>query len=74
MGPPPPPPPRARGGSRGSFDTPGAGVARRPSAEVQRLDEEPAGSTEEGLAADMLKELEALKREVDAARGVARAG
>ncbi|ORY60767.1 uncharacterized protein BCR38DRAFT_442438 [Pseudomassariella vexata] len=73
MAPPPPPPPRARGSSRGSIDGPATGgVARRPSAEVKRVEEEHSVPAGEAGGTELLKgieDLEALKREVEALMG-----
>ncbi|EPE05167.1 hypothetical protein F503_03772 [Ophiostoma piceae UAMH 11346] len=72
---PPPPPPRQRGSSRGSMDGPGAlpATPRQVSGEgVRRVvgtaEEE---KTEDGpsAATDILADLDALQREVDALRG-----
>ena len=83
MVPPPPPPPRGRGGSRGSQDGP-PGISRRQSGDSVRLlgtsvveepvaeeDEAPhAGGPEQpAKAEDILADLDALRREVDALRG-----
>jgi hypothetical protein len=76
MGPPPPPPPkRSRGGSRGSTD---GVLVRRTSVDsvrvlggaVAEIVEEPASTSEDTSAAnDILADLDALQREVDALRG-----
>ncbi|KDN66938.1 hypothetical protein CSUB01_11811 [Colletotrichum sublineola] len=78
VAPPPPPPPRQRGSSRGSMD--GYGV-RRTSIDSTRamgsnVPEEPGvensaqdhGAAGGGMAADILADLDALQREVDALR------
>ncbi|KAK1978717.1 hypothetical protein LZ30DRAFT_691230 [Colletotrichum cereale] len=76
--PPPPPPPRQRGSSRGSMDgygmrrtsidstrAMGSNVPEEPVAEESAQDHGPADS---GMAADILADLDALQREVDALR------
>lgn len=75
---PPPPPPRQRGSSRGSTD--GFGGVRRPSLDSTRgfstnVPEEPRAEDSEhdfvadpGKGADILADLDALQREVDALR------
>ncbi|KAF9870714.1 hypothetical protein CkaCkLH20_11816 [Colletotrichum karsti] len=73
---PPPPPPRQRGSSRGSMD--GFAGARRPSIDSTRgfstnVPEEPGedgsqGYADPGKGADILADLDALQREVDALR------
>ncbi|KAK1831244.1 hypothetical protein QBC39DRAFT_96390 [Podospora conica] len=78
---PPPPPPRQRGGSKGSVD--GVVVGTRPAVEPVRIlegsfAEEPEGgraAEEPGASTDILADLTALQREVDALRGkVAKTG
>lgn len=77
--PPPPPPPRQRGSSKGSMDAPGP-ISRTsldgakplsPLGAESRdlgLSAEPSSYTE-GKGADILADLDALQREVDALRG-----
>ena len=72
--------PRPKGYANGisastSLEAPAAGVLRRTSADIERVEEEelPTAPESSASAMDMMKELEALKREVDAARGVAAA-
>lgn len=76
---PPPPPPRARGSSKGSLDGPaGLGIGRTDSIRSRSEDavpEEPentadVAASDEALKA-MLADLDALQREVDAARAAA---
>jgi hypothetical protein len=78
---PPPPPPRQRGGSKGSVD--GVVVGPKPGVDAVRIlegtfAEEPEGSRaaeEPGASTDILADLTALQREVDALRGkVAKGG
>ncbi|KAI1372187.1 hypothetical protein F4677DRAFT_433247 [Hypoxylon crocopeplum] len=68
--PPPPPPPRQRGSSRASVETPApiAEMARNVSGEARK---EPSTSTagENVQGAEILADLNALQREVDALRG-----
>lgn len=72
---PPPPPPRQRGGSKGSVD--GVVIGTKPSVDAVRIlegtfAEEPEGSRaaeEPGASTDILADLTALQREVDALRG-----
>lgn len=72
---PPPPPPRQRGGSKGSVD--GVVVGTKPGVDAVRIlegtfAEEPEGSRaaeEPGASTDILADLTALQREVDALRG-----
>jgi hypothetical protein len=68
---PPPPPPRQRGSSKGSMDggsagtiTPGGGGGRTSTEEGGER-----GVTQDSSANDILAELDALRREVDALRG-----
>lgn len=78
--PPPPPPPRQRGSSKGSMDAPS--TIRRPSLDVgsghspleteskqMGITEEPTVYSDEGKGVDILADLDALQREVDALRG-----
>lgn len=77
---PPPPPPRARGSSKGSMDGP-SGLGRTDSVKSRSEDvvpEEPeatadTAASDEALKA-MLADLDALQREVDAARAAAGGG
>lgn len=78
---PPPPPPRQRGGSKGSVD--GVVIGTKPGVDAVRIlegtfAEEPEGSRaaeEPGASTDILADLTALQREVDALRGkVAKGG
>lgn len=77
---PPPPPPRARGSSKGSMDGP-SGPGRTDSLISRSEDvvpEEPeatadTAASDEALKA-MLADLDALQREVDAARAAAGGG
>ncbi|KAK1757266.1 hypothetical protein QBC47DRAFT_177790 [Echria macrotheca] len=76
---PPPPPPRQRGSSKGSIDGVPAGGRKTSDSGVRILEgslaEEPAGGSgtgtpaESGAANDILADLTALQREVDALRG-----
>jgi hypothetical protein len=73
---PPPPPPRVRGGSKGSIDGSGA-LARKPSNDANRivgssLVKEPVAEdvpAEPGKGVDILADLDALQREVEALMG-----
>jgi len=79
---PPPPPPRQRGSSKGSVD--GSGLAARKGSVdgvrvlEGRLAEEPASTSvpveESSAAPDILADLTALQREVDALRGKVQKG
>ncbi|KAK5662557.1 hypothetical protein OQA88_8469 [Cercophora sp. LCS_1] len=81
---PPPPPPRQRGSSKGSIDgttaggkdtsdttAPGRGAVDGAGGRVLEgtFAEEPANALEDGTANDILADLTALQREVDALRG-----
>lgn len=74
---PPPPPPRQRGSSKGSIDAPGP-ISRTSFDSVRVFTPPgpeghdsgiPEEATEEGKGADILADLDALQREVDALRG-----
>lgn len=77
---PPPPPPRQRGSSKGNVDAVAMGMGRKGSSDGARilegtLAEEPTSVTpavseqSEGATSDILADLTALQREVDALRG-----
>lgn len=89
VAPPPPPPPRTRGSSKGSIDGPAAGLSRTRSVDSVRkagdggvtpVTEEVEAEEKEGVGVDddavraMLADLDALQREVDAARAAAAGG
>jgi hypothetical protein len=82
--PPPPPPPRARGSSKSSLNAPDArAVPGQPriGSEVDKVDEEPAAAVtvedieiEPGAGDDIMEQLKALQKEVEAARKASGSG
>ncbi|KUI61260.1 hypothetical protein VP1G_11295 [Cytospora mali] len=72
---PPPPPPRMRGSSKGSIDGPGKASGEAPAggAETVGVAGVDVGASDEAVRA-MLADLDALQREVEAARAAAAGG